>query len=121
MLIFGHKLLPSKPFIWQRENFNKDKIVCFDYDESLVQKALQDGIEFCIFAQNEDEILLANALKASYIVIDDDNLAKKASKMAEFYLFDSKILLLIEEFKNLSLAYHLGVDGVICKSYIQGL
>lgn len=120
MLIFGHKLLPSKPFVWQ--GFSKENIACFNYDESLIQRALQDELEFCIFVQNEDEILLANALKASYIVIiDDDNLAKKASKMAEFYLFDSKILLLIEELKNLSLAYHLGVDGVICKGYIQGL
>ncbi|EGK8061747.1 hypothetical protein IO410_000847, partial [Campylobacter lari] len=67
-----------------------------------------------------EEILLSNALGAKYILIKDENLAKIASKMAEFYMFDSKIVFLLDALKNnLKKAYELNVDGVCLKSYIN--
>ncbi|EJJ3319613.1 hypothetical protein NI121_001284, partial [Campylobacter coli] len=45
--------------------------------------------------------------------------ARFASEVAEFYLFDSKILLLVENLHKLEKAYELRLDGVILKSLIQ--
>lgn len=114
MLIYGHKLIKTPKFCWVRDDeFDKSAINCFTYDECLVAKAKKEGMEFALVVKNGDEILLANALQAKFILIQKSNLAKKASKMAEFYLFDSKILLIVPSLNALEKAYKLGVDGVI--------
>lgn len=121
MLIFGHKLIETPKFhLISNENANfKEGINCFEYDENLIKKALKEGVKFAILAKNEDEILFANALKAEFILLENENLAKKASKMAEFYLFDSKILLITNSLEKLKKAYKMGVDGVILKELLQ--
>ncbi len=143
MLIFGHKLIETPEFCWlTRAEFKQNAINCFIYDESLIQKAQKVGVKFGILAQNADEILLANALSAKFILIDGadflnltnpnaknqalkdakisaQKLAKQASKMAEFYLFDSKILLITNSLEKLDKAYKMGVDGVILKELLQ--
>lgn len=121
MLIFGHKLIETPKFhLISNENANfKEGINCFEYDENLIGKALKESVKFAILAKNEDEILFANALKAEFILLENENLAKKASKMAEFYLFDSKILLITSSLEKLEKAYKMGVDGVILKELLQ--
>ena len=143
MLIFGHKLIEKPEFCWlTRAEFKQNAVNCFIYDESLIQKAQKAGVKFGILAQNADEILLANALSAKFILIDGadflnlanpnaknqalkdakisaQKLAKKASKMAEFYLFDSKILLITNSLEKLNKAYKMSVDGVILKELLQ--
>ena len=39
--------------------------------------------------------------------------------MAEFYLFDSKILLITNSLAKLEKAYKMGVDGVILKDILK--
>lgn len=121
MLIFGHKLIENPKFhlINSKNIIFKEGINCFEYDEILIEKALKECVKFAILAKNEDEILFANALKAEFILLENENLAKKASKMAEFYLFDSKILLITNSLENLEKAYKIGVDGVILKELLQ--
>lgn len=120
MLIFGHKLIEKPEFCClTRAEFKQNAVNCFIYDESLIQKAQKAGVKFGILTQNADEILLANALKAEFILLENENLAKKASKMAEFYLFDSKILLITNSLEKLEKAYKMGVDGVILKELLQ--
>ena len=121
MLIFGHKLIETPKFhLINNENASfKEGINCFEYDEDLIEKALKEGVKFAILAKNEDEILFANALKAEFILLENENLAKKASKMAEFYLFDSKILLITNSLEKLEKVYKIGVDGVILKELLQ--
>ena len=143
MLIFGHKLIEKPEFCWlTKAEFKQNAVNCFIYDESLIQKAQKAGVKFGILAQNGDEILLANALSAKFILIDGADflnlanqntknqalknakisakkLAKQASKMAEFYLFDSKILLITNSLEKLEKAYKMGVDGVILKELLQ--
>ncbi len=121
MLIFGHKLIEVPKFhLINSENASfKEGINCFEYNENLIEKALKEGVKFAILAKNEDEILFANALKAEFILLENENLAKKASKMAEFYLFDSKILFIIDRLKNLRNTYKIGIDGVILREIIK--
>ena len=121
MLIFGHKLIEVPKFhLINSENASfKEGINCFEYNENLIEKALKEGVKFAILAKNEDEILFANALKAEFILLENENLAKKASKMAEFYLFDSKVLFIIDRLKNLRNTYKIGIDGVILREIIK--
>lgn len=120
MLIYGHKLIKTPKFRWVKDDeFDKSAVNCFICDERLVAKAKKEGVEFALLVKNGDEILLANALQAKFILTQKPNLAKKASKMAEFYLFDSKILLITPSLNALEKAYKLGVDGVIAREILK--
>ncbi|VEJ54612.1 Uncharacterised protein [Campylobacter insulaenigrae] len=119
MLIFGHNLIPMQKFFHFKDKFDKKSINCFDFNERIIQQALEQNVEFAIYVNNEDEVLLANALGAKYALVVDSELARRSSKMAEFYMFDMKILFLLDEIKNLKKMYELQVDGVCLISYIN--
>ncbi|AJD06634.1 hypothetical protein [Campylobacter lari] len=120
MLIFGHPLINMQKFSHYENIFIKTNVNCFDYNEQNIKSAKEEKVDFAVYAKNDNEVLLSNALGAKYILIEDENLAKIASKMAEFYMFDSKILFLLNNLENnLKKAYELNVDGVCLKSYIR--
>lgn len=118
MQIYGHKLIKSLEFKWIKTKLEK-KINCFYYDELMIKKAKNANLDFAILIQNKNEIFLSNALEAKFLLFNDENLAHFASKVAEFYLFDSKLLLIVENLNKLEKAYDLRLDGVILKSFIQ--
>ena len=120
MLIFGHKLIKAPTFIFTHKHFNeKGAIFCFDYDEKCIKEAKKRGVKFAIFIKSKDEIFLSNALGAEFLIFKDENLTKFSAKAAEFYLFDSKILYVVEDFCHLEKFYEMGVDGVILESFIH--
>ncbi|MCZ6168306.1 hypothetical protein [Campylobacter ureolyticus] len=124
MQIIGHKLIEYKNFnlIQTVENIlNFDNLI-FEYNEDFIKNAKNSGKTFSIIARNLNEAILANALKAKFIIIEKNNIsiAKEVVKLAEFYLFDSKIAIIIENYeKDLLNAINLKVDAVIYKNIIN--
>lgn len=124
MQIIGHKLIEYKNFnlIQTVENIlNFDNLI-FEYNEDFIKKAKDNGKTFSVIARNLNEAILANALKANFIIIEKNNtsIAKEVVKLAEFYLFDSKIAIIIENYeKDLLNAINLRVDAVIYKNIIN--
>ena len=124
MQIIGHKLIEYKNFnlIQTVENIlNFDNLI-FEYNEDFIKNAKDNGKTFSIIARNLNEAILANALKAKFIIIEKNNIsiAKEVVKLAEFYLFDSKIAVIIENYeKDLLNAINLRVDAVIYKNIIN--
>ncbi|AKT91138.1 hypothetical protein CUREO_1300 [Campylobacter ureolyticus RIGS 9880] len=124
MQIIGHKLIKYKNFnlIQTVENIlNFDNLI-FEYNEDFIKNAKDNGKTFSVIARNLNEAILANALKAKFIIIEKNNtsIAKEVVKLAEFYLFDSKIAIIIENYeKDLLNAINLKVDAVIYKNMIN--
>lgn len=124
MQIIGHKLIEYKNFnlIQTVENIlNFDNLI-FEYNEDFIKNAKDNGKTFSVIARNLNEAILANALKAKFIIIEKNNtsIAKEVVKLAEFYLFDSKIAIIIENYeKDLLNAINLKVDAVIYKNIIN--
>lgn len=124
MQIIGHKLIKYKNFnlIQTVENIlNFDNLI-FEYNENFIKNAKNSGKTFSVIARNLNEAILANALKAKFIIIEKNNtsIAKEVVKLAEFYLFDSKIAIIIENYeKDLLNAINLKVDAVIYKNIIN--
>ncbi|MFQ6341949.1 hypothetical protein [Campylobacter sp. VTCC 70190] len=121
MLIFGHKLLQNTHFHFVENitELQNDSISCIFYDENLISSLKAQNLAFAVLIKNKDEIFLASALGAKFLIFQDENLAKYASEVAEFYLFDTKLLFLVKELKNLDYFYALKVDGVLLKSAID--
>ncbi|EFC32864.1 hypothetical protein OLP40_00850 [Campylobacter jejuni] len=121
MLIIGHKLLknPNFSFIKSIEEIKDSNIYCIVYDEKLISYLSQNDFEFAILVQNKDEIFLANALGAKFLLCDDKKLAKFATKVAEFYIFDSRVLMIVDKLEDFEKFYKLKIDGVILKDNIN--
>ena len=124
MQIIGHKLIEYENFnlIQTVENIlNFDNLI-FEYNENFIKNAKNSGKTFSVIARNLNEAVLANALKAKFIIVEKNNIsiAKEVVKLAEFYLFDSKIAVIIENYeKDLLNAINLRVDAVIYKNIIN--
>jgi len=120
MLFFGHKFLESPKFY---HVFDIDTIlttppastIYLEFHESnldIINYLKENAITFALKVENITEVAYANALGAAYIIVETA-LAKTAQKIAENYLFDAKILVVIEEESEIEELVLLGVDGVI--------
>ncbi len=120
MLFFGHRFLQSPKFY---HVFDIDSILTtppsstlyVEFEEKnldIITYMQENEISFALKVNNITEIAYAEALNASYIVVEN-SLAKTAQKIAENYLFDAKILTHIENDKEIEELVLLGIDGVI--------
>lgn len=116
MLVYGVEGIISPSFSWGDES--EVKIIKFDL--ALINKDLKAGKKLAVYEPQLDEGILANAAGVSYLLVADEKLAKKLALLAEFYLFDAKILLIKEEASDLYQAYEkTSCDGVILQAALQ--
>lgn len=123
MIILGHKLIPFKPLykVTKAEDIKKtlpNSTVLFDFiDEEMLRYCKEQNIPFGLHVENIREACISNALKAKFVVVDYE-LSKKVQPIATEYLFDTKILLCIEEEIQIDDAAKYSIDGVIFKEAI---
>lgn len=123
MIIIGHRLVPFKPFyrisaIENIKNTTPNAIVLFDFsNESLLQYCTLNAITFAVHVDNLKEACIANAAGAKYLLVDEA-LALHVQHIANEYLFDSKILLIIKEENHIENAAKSLIDGIILESAI---
>jgi len=120
LIFFGHRFLKSENFY---HIFDIDSIahtpvastIYVEFDEKnldIINHAVLNSVKIAVFVKNITEILYASSLGASYIVMEKE-LAKTAQNIADNYLFDAKIVVLIEDEDEIEELALLGVDGVI--------
>jgi len=125
MLIFGHRFIPSISLyhvldIDSITNTPPSSIVHIEFSEEnldVIAHTRINQIPSSMCVKNIREIIYASNLGASYIIVRKE-LAKEAQKIATEYLFDAKILVLIEEEKEIEELALIGVDGVIFSNAI---
>ncbi|MDR2100788.1 MAG: hypothetical protein LBP40_08205 [Campylobacteraceae bacterium] len=125
MIIIGHNLVSFKPFYKIKSNSEAAKIPSdftaifkFAGNEEIIKFCQKNSINFAVETQSIKEALLANALGASYIVVNDKKAAKNIQNLAEDYLFDAKILLKIKNENEIEKAAKSGIDGIL---FLQGI
>lgn len=121
MRIIGYELIDFEPFYsFQRHDEKKENLDNFiiDFDEYLIKILKDNEKTFSLKVDNIKDILLANELGAKYIIVDK-NLAKKAQDLANYYLFDSKIALIIDDIDEIIELADFGIDSVILKGAIK--
>ncbi len=120
MIIIGHPWIKSNHF---RKVFSKEEIAQSKPDEVVLLEPLVDShglaaycqennIPFAVTACTISDAILANALGAQYLVCEEDD-AMVIQPIAEEYLFDTNVLVLIHEDKELPKIARSGIDGVI--------
>ena len=120
MLLFGHRYLQSEIFyhITNIEDISHtppSSTIILTFDEEnldIISHANANNIPLALFIQNIQELVLASALNAKYIILTKE-LAKTAQNIAENYLFDAKLLVSAREDSEIEEMALLGIDGII--------
>jgi len=124
MIILGHKLVPFSPLykVTKTEDIKKtlpNSTVLFEFiDGEVLECCKEQNSGLALHVTNIKEACIANALKAKFIIVDYD-LSKKVQPIAVEYLFDTKVLLTINEEEQIELAAEHSIDGVIFKEAIH--
>ena len=125
MLLFGHRFIPSTSMyhvldIDSITNTPSSSIIHIEFNEEnldIIEHAKLNNISFSLSVKNVREVIYACALNASFIIVSKD-LAQQAHKLATDYLFDAKILVLVENENEIEELALLGVDGAIFSNAI---
>ena len=121
MKLIGHELVPYEPLFW-RENVRQieaGKQNLFKFDEAAIKRAQEFGAQFSVEAENLNEVIVANAAGAKFIVVPRE-LAGKAAKLAQDYLFDAQICVVIGGEDELAELSETGADAAILKNAVIG-
>jgi hypothetical protein len=125
MLIFGHRFIESKKFYYINsinsiKNTPPSSNILVEFNENnldIINHLQINSINFALEVKNITEIMYASALGSSYILVKK-SLAMVAQNLAQNYLFDSKILVHINNEDEIEEFALMGVDGIIFSSAI---
>ncbi len=120
MIIIGHPWIENNRFY---KVFVEDDIKKSEVNDIVLLEPLVDSIGLAKYCQNNDipyavsvntlnEAIFCNALGTNFIICEEDE-ACVIQPIAQEYLFDTKILVLIHDEKNMSKIARSGIDGVI--------
>jgi hypothetical protein len=125
MIIIGNKDIPytSISVIQDKRDIEKtqpNSVVVFSYDVQLLKYCYENNLKCAVYIQNIKEAIFANSLEALYIVVQNNN-SSSIQKIAENYMFDSKVLQIIQDDNMIEEVALKGIDGVIYKDLLKDL
>ncbi len=122
MILIGDKLVPFEEIfnisnIEDIKTTKANSTIAFGYNEELIKYSFENDLNSAIIVNSIKESIYANALNAKYIIASK-NLAKDIQKIAENYMFDSKVLAVIESNEEIEEIASYEIDGVIYKTLL---
>ena len=91
--------------------------VLFNFDFKILKYTSKNDISCAVIISTIKELIYSSKLNPKYIIVDN-NILLKSQKIAENYMFDSKILAVInscDEIEDIALK---GIDGIIYKNIL---
>ena len=120
MKILGDELIKFEPlFLCKSEDeISNGRQNLFKFDRNFIKRALEAGASFSIIANDINEAIIANAAGAKFIIADI-TLAKDLAKVAQNYLFDALIAVLIKDESELAQLAKFNIDAAILPNAIK--
>ena len=123
MIILGDKLIPFEDIfvidsIEKIKSTKANSTLIFSYDENLLKYCFENSLNFAVLVNSIKEAVYSNSLGAKYIISSKD-LAKEIQKIAENYMYDSKILAIITSNDEFDEIIEAQIDGVIYKELMN--
>ena len=120
MKILGDELIKFEPLYLckSEDEISNGRQNLFKFDRNFIKRALEAGASFSIIANDLNEAIVANAAGAKFIIADID-IAKDLAKIAESYLFDALIAVLIKDESELAQLAKFNIDAAILPNAIK--
>ncbi len=120
MILFGHRFIESESFyhiddISAIKKTPSNALLYLNFSEEnldIINHLRDNDIRFALYVNSIKELIYAENLGASYVALKP-SLAKDAQKIANEYLFDSKILAHVENEDEIEDLAYQGIDGAI--------
>jgi len=120
MIIVGHPWVESAKFckvfsIDSIKNIQANDIPLLEPltdSKAMASYCQKNNISYAITVNSLKEAIFCNALSAKYMICEEDD-ALIIHPIAQEYLFDTRILVLIHDEKEITKIARSGVDGVI--------
>ena len=120
MIVIGHPWIKSQCFskvfsVEDIKNTQTNDIVLLEplvNSYSYAQYCQENSIAYAVVTNTLDDAIFANALGAAYMICKEED-ALMIQPIAQEYLFDTRVLVLINHEKEISQIAKSGIDGVI--------
>ncbi len=120
MIVIGHPWIKSQKFckVFSIDNIkssNVDNIALIEPlvdSHNLAQYCQDNSIAYAVVVSNLNDAIFANSLGAKYMICEEVD-ALMIQPIAQEYLFDTRILVLIHTVKEISKIARGGIDGVV--------
>ena len=120
MIVIGHPWVKSSKLckvfsIEDIKNANANDVVLLEPlvdSHSYAQYCQDNSITYAVVTSSLDDAIFANVLGAKYMICEED-IALMIQPIAQEYLFDARILVLIHNEKEIAKIARGGIDGVI--------
>ncbi|WP_298750707.1 hypothetical protein [uncultured Arcobacter sp.] len=122
MIIIGDTLIPYEETFYissidEISNTKPNSTLLFEYDENILKYCFENCLLFGVVTNSLKESIYANSLQARYIICSN-TLDKKIQDIAENYMFDSKVLSIIDSSEQIESVAMNKIDGVIYKDLL---
>jgi len=125
MIIVGNEYISHDYFEGIHEikdivHTSSNTTLLFFYNLDLMAYCHKNSLPYAVILNSIQEAIFANNLGAKYLITDEHK-SKAIQTVAENYMFDSKILSIIEGVEMIETVAINGIDGVIYKEILEGL
>ncbi|RXJ60250.1 hypothetical protein [Candidatus Marinarcus aquaticus] len=122
MIILGDEIVPYEALhkvncVQDVANTPANSTVLFPYNKALMQYCAQNSVPYAVQINEVKEGIYANALKARYIIASFQT-AKQIQLIAENYMYDAKVLCIIDSNNELEKIAKAEIDGVVYSSIL---
>ena len=107
-----------KPSLKDLEQTKSQNIKITPFDEDNINKYIQYKDTIGVICYSEVEFICVAKCGVKY-AIADFNIAKILQKIADNYLYDTKVLAIIDSKEEIAKAAHSEIDGVILRSLLE--
>lgn len=123
MILIGDKLVPFEDIfliknIKDIENTKANSTVLFDFNEEILIYCYKNELASAVIVNSIKEAIYCNNLNVKYI-ISEKELSIELQKIADNYMYDSKILAIIDSNEELEQVAKLEIDGIIYRNLLK--
>jgi len=125
MIIIGNEYISHDYFEGIHEikdivHTSSNTTLLFFYNLDLMSYCYQNKLPYAVILNSIQEAIFANNLGAKYLITDEHK-SKAIQTVAENYMFDSKILSIIDGVEMIEAVATNVIDGVIYKKILEGV
>ena len=123
MILIGDKLVPfADVFLIKNikdiDNTKANSTVLFDFNEEILTYCYKNELFCAVVVNSIKEAIYCNNLNVKYI-ISEKELSIELQKIADNYMYDSKILAIIDSNEELVQVAKLEIDGIIYRNLLK--
>lgn len=122
MIIIGDEYIPFETIeniktIEDIKSTKPNSTLIFNFNKDIMVYCINNSIEYGVKVNSIVEIIYANGLEAKYI-LPNNSILEISQKLADSYMFDSKILATISKIEEIEEIAIKEIDGVIYNSLL---